>query len=67
METRRLLGEMSRGKINTDDWFGNTPLYWACRTNNAPAAAALLQTPVIEVNIKKTDGDTPIMWCNIVG
>ena len=61
---------MSSREINTgDDEYGDTPLHVACGYyNNVPAAAALLQTPGIEVNMKDTYGCTPIMlalnWCN---
>ena len=59
---RQILCEMSSREINTgDDEYGSTPLHKACINNNVPAAAALLQTPGVEVNINNRNGDTPIM------
>ena len=65
---RQLLGEMSSREMNNgDEVDGDTPLHASCYSNNVPAAAALLQTPGIEVNIKNRYGITPIMeavrWC----
>lgn len=52
--------------VNEQDIYGNTPLHYACKSNNKEIIAILLQCLDIKLHIKDNDGNTPIdLLCTI--
>ena len=58
---RDLVALLPPGDVNKRDGHGAAPLHCASGYNNVPAAAALLLVPGVEVNLRTTTGNTPVV------